>query len=152
MNCFFRSLSVMQLAAVLLLMAGCSSGEFSTAQATGRVVCEGKPVEGAMVYFEPIKGSGANALAGKQGFSYTDAEGKFVISTYEPGGQDGAVIGKHRVRVGKGTAKCNCSMNEEVDLMEVEVKADAKNEFELVLKKATAQDRAREKANKDDED
>jgi hypothetical protein len=130
-----------------MLMSGCSSGDLPTAQVTGRVVCEGKGVEGAMVYFEPLPGSGTNAMAGKQGFSYTDAEGKFVISTYEPGGQDGAVIGKHRVRVGKGKAKCNCSMNDEEDLMQVEVKADGKNEFELVLKKATTADKARDKAN-----
>jgi hypothetical protein len=141
----------------LIVTIGCGSGgSFSTAQATGRVVCEGKGVEGAMVYFEPIKGSGKGSgkdgMVGKQGFSYTDAEGKFVISTYEPGGQDGAVIGKHRVRVGKGKSKCNCSMNDEEDLMEVEVKADVKNEFELVLKKATMADKAREKANKEDED
>lgn len=138
---------------IFVAFAGCGGNGFPTAQVTGRVVCEGKPVEGAMVYFEPIKGSGTNGLAGKQGFSYTDAEGKYVISTYEPGGQDGAVIGKHRVRVGKGKAKCNCAMNEEVDLMEVEVKADGKNEFELVLRKATAQEVARDKSKKgDDED
>lgn len=152
MNRWFRILWVMQIAAILMSMAGCGGGNRSTAQTTGRVVCEGKGVEGAMVYFEPIKVSEKDALVGKQGFSYTDAEGKFVISTYDPGGQDGAVIGKHRVRVGKGKAKCNCSMNDEEDLMEVEVKADGKNEFELVLKKATAQDKARDKANKDDED
>ena len=136
-----------------IALSGCGGNGFPTAQVTGRVVCEGKAVEGAMVYFEPLKGSGTNGLSGKQGFSYTDADGKFVISTYEPGGQDGAVIGKHRVRVGKGKAKCNCSMNEEVDLMEVEVKADGKNEFELVLRKATAQEVARDKSKKgDDED
>jgi hypothetical protein len=138
---------------IFIAFAGCGGSGFPTAQVSGRVVCEGKPVEGAMVYFEPLKGSGTNALAGKQGFSYTDADGKFVISTYEPGGQDGAVIGKHRVRVGKGKAKCNCAMNAEVDLMEVEVKADGKNEFELVLRKATAQEVARDKNKKsDDED
>jgi hypothetical protein len=150
MNHVVRSLCVMLIASELLLMTGCSSGDFPTAQVTGRVVCEGKGVEGAMVYFEPIKGSsGKDAMAGKQGFSFTDAEGKYVISTYEPGGQDGAVIGKHRVRVGKGKSNCNCSMNDEQDLMEVEVKADGKNEFELVLKKATATDKAREKAGPD---
>lgn len=136
---------------LLLAISGCGRSDFQTAQVTGRVVCEGKPVADAMVYFEPL-GSGSNALAGKQGFSYTDAEGKFEISTYEPGGKDGAVIGKHRVRVGKGKAQCNCAMNSEEDLMEVEVKADGKNEFELVLRKANAQDKALEKANKEDED
>ena len=136
----------------LACLVGCSSGDFPTAQVTGRVLCEGQPVEGAMVYFEPIKSDSSNAMTGKQGFSYTDAEGKFNISTYDPGGQDGAVIGRHRVRVGRGKAKCKCAMNDEVDLMEVEVKKDGKNEFELVLKKANAQDLARERANRDEGD
>ncbi len=36
-------------------------------------------------------------------------------------------------------------MNDEMTLMEVEIKADGNNEFEIVLPKATAQDAARAK-------
>ena len=144
-------------AALCTMLFGCGgSGEFNTALTTGVVLCDGKPVEGAMVYFEPLpsgSGSSSNALSGKQGFSYTDAEGKFSISTYRPGKGDGAVVGKHRVRVGKGEAKCDCAMNEEVDLMQVEVKAGEKNDFKLELKKATAAEkRAAARNQVDDED
>jgi hypothetical protein len=123
------------------LCIGCSKGDFPTAKVEGLVLCEGKPVAAAAVYFEPLKSTGQDSsiIVGKQGFAFTDAEGKFQISTYFPGQNDGAVVGKHRVRVGRGDAKCNCSMNEEIDLMQVEVKAGEVNKFELVLKPANAQ-------------
>lgn len=119
---------------------GCSAGDFPTAKVEGVLLCEGKPVQGAAVYFEPIQSEGADssAIVGKQGFSFTDAEGKFQISTYQPGQNDGAVIGKHRVRVGQGDAKCECSLNSEKDVMQVEVKSGEVNRFELKLEKATA--------------
>lgn len=121
---------------------GCGGGAFPTAPVSGTVVCEGKPVASAAVYFEPIESATATgAIVGKQGFAFTDSEGKFVISTYTPNGGDGAVVGKHRVRVGKGDSKCDCYMNEEVDLMQVEVKDGEDNVFELVLNKKTRNDR-----------
>ena len=121
-------------------MNGCSSGDFPTAKVEGVVLCDGKPVQGAAVYFEPLQAEGtdSSAIVGKQGFAFTDAEGKFQISTYFPGQNDGAVIGKHRVRVGKGDAKCDCSLNSEKDLMQVEVKKGEANRFELFLEKASA--------------
>jgi len=133
------------------LVVGCGPSGFPTAKTIGVVKCQGQPVAGAMVYFEPIS-TGDKALVGKQGFSFTDAEGKFDISTYTPNGKDGAVIGKHRVRVGRGDAKCNCAMNEEVDLMQVEVKAGVTNEFNLDLKVATQADKQREAMMTDDEE
>ncbi|WP_148080561.1 DUF4198 domain-containing protein [Roseimaritima ulvae] len=138
----------------ILLAAGCGNGAaFPTAQVSGQVLCEGQPVSGAMVYFEPLRsGDQASAMVGKQGFAFTDSEGRYVISTYAPGEGDGAVVGKHRVRVGRGDAECDCSMNEEVDLMQVEVKADTDNTFELVLKKASSRERMMAQRNQDLED
>lgn len=135
-------------ALLLSAIAGCGSDGFATAPTSGRVVCEGIPVANAMVYFEPLPsgaGGNNNAIVGKQGFSFTDSEGKFVISTYDPGRGDGAVIGRHRVRVGRGDAKCDCVTNDERTLIEVDIKPDVNNEFEIVLPKATAQDRVLEK-------
>jgi hypothetical protein len=95
-----------------------------------------------MVFFEPIKDANAEeALIGKQGFSLTDNEGRFTITTYEP--NDGAVVGKHRVRVGGPEARCECSLNEERDVTQVEVKAGEKNDFKLELPPITAEDRKR---------
>ena len=62
------------------------------------------------------------------------------------GDGDGAVIGRHRVRVGPPSSeafpgyKCACVLNSEVDVMEVEVKKGEKNHFELVLKKKTGRE------------
>ena len=50
-----------------------------------------------MVFFEPLQ-EGKSALVGKQGIAFAEEDGTFVISTYGTG--DGAVVGKHRVRVG----------------------------------------------------
>ena len=145
----FRYTNIFFLVLFAAACVGCGGGgDFATAEATGVVMCNGVPVEGAMVYFEPIK-QGDQALVGKQGFSWTDAQGRFAISTYDPGGEDGAVIGKHRVRVGKGESNCDCQTNEEVDLMQVEVKAGEKNEFQLDLPKKTGRERP---APSDDED
>jgi len=127
--------------------AGCGSGDFPVAKVTGKVLCEGQPVAGCAVYFEPLRtgGTDSSAIVGKPGFAFTKPDGTFTISTSEVGAEDGAVVGMHRVRVGRGEAKCNCSMNDEKTLIEVEVKADGNNDFEIVLPARTAQDAQREK-------
>lgn len=132
------------------LVTGCSQGDFATAKVSGVVTCEGTPVAKAMVYFEPLgAGQQTGATVGKQGFSFTDDSGRYVLSTY--GNQDGAVVGKHRVRVGGPEAKCNCSLNEENTLMEVEVKAGEANVFDIALPPATPADRARAAMNSEDD-
>ncbi len=128
----------------LLLTAGCGpGGDFPVSRTTGRVLCEGQPVPHVMVFFEPLQ-EGKSALVGKQGFAFADEQGNFAISTYGSG--DGAVVGKHRVRVGPPDGeehpgfRCACVLNSEVDVAHVEVKAGEDNEFELVLKKRTRSD------------
>jgi hypothetical protein len=136
-------LPVALIAALSLLIGGCNfGGEFPTAPTRGRVVCEGQPVPHVMVFFEPVE-TGKSALVGKSGFAIAKEDGTFVISTYGTG--DGAVVGHHRVRVGLPhredfpNFKCECYLNSEVDLTEVDVKK-GQNEFELVLKKKTGRE------------
>jgi hypothetical protein len=119
----------------LALFAGCGDGrtKFDTATTTGTVTCDGKPVAGAMVFFEPLQ-AGESAVAGKSGVGVTDENGVYTVSTY--GTKDGAVIGKHRVRVGGGEGggfECDCETNSEKDLMQVEVQADVDNTFDISL-------------------
>ena len=108
------------------------------------VVCQGQPVPHARVFFEPLE-TGESAIVWKQGFAVAAAYGTFVLSTYEP--NDGAVVGKHRVRVDRPHAEdypkftCPCVLNSEVDVMEVVVKADTVNEFEVVLKQKTGREK-----------
>jgi hypothetical protein len=124
-------------------LSGCGGGgDFDTAKVTGRVVCEGQPVGNVLVYFEPLT-QGENALVGKQGIGRAGADGTFQVSTY--GTNDGAVVGKHRVRVGwmqgQADGSCPCVVDSETDVMEVEVVAGESNEIEVVLPKKTGRER-----------
>ena len=126
--------------ASLAFAGGCGDGrdKFNVAKTTGTVVCQGKPVPFVTIYFEPLQKDEKAIEAGKQGIAYADESGKFVVSTYDQ--NDGAVVGKHRVRVGRPLGenakgfKCECGLDEEVDLMEAEIVAGKENVFELKLK------------------
>ncbi len=136
---------------VVAVITGCSGGDFPTAKVSGMVTCEGTPVANAMVFFEPLRtNANGTAVVGKQGFGFTDEAGKYVLATYGKG--DGAVVGKHRVRVGGPEAKCNCSLNEERTLMEVEVKEGENNAFDITLPPATREDAIRARMNREEED
>jgi hypothetical protein len=149
-----RKVSVVAL--LFFMLAGCSGvKQYPLADVTGTVTCEGKPVAKAIVYFEPIP-TDSTAEIGKQGFALTDENGKFTISTY--GENDGAVVGKHLVRVGpsESTPKCDCALLPDEPLQEVVVQSGSANDFPLTLKKADAADRKREqqlqKSEEDEED
>jgi hypothetical protein len=127
---------------LLVVAVGCSgSGQFPIAKTTGTVKCDGEPVPNAIVYFEPIT-TGDSAFVGQQGFGLTDANGSFQISTY--GTNDGAVVGKHFVRVGNSETSppCNCSLNAINVLQEVEIKSTEPHSFDLVLKKKGRNEKA----------
>lgn len=144
------TLSLALLALTPLL--GCQKSEFPTANVTGVVMCEGQPVVNAIVFFQPVP-RGEIVRVGKQGFSYTDAQGRFRIGTYDT--DDGAVVGKHSVRVAAGPAgtKCDCVLGDEVHVMDFEVKADVENDVQVVLKKKSAQQaRMPQPPGPDDED
>jgi hypothetical protein len=142
MHMAFRRLCLLTASTLVL---GCGGGgEFPVAYTSGQVLCEGKPVPHVIVFFEPLSQS-KSALVGKQGIGHADGDGKFVISTY--GNQDGAVIGKHRVRVAPPRDvppdfRCDCVLNPELDIMQVDVKKGDENEFEVVLPKKTGNEPA----------
>lgn len=136
----------------LMPLLGCQKSEFPTADVTGVVMCEGQPVANAIVFFQPVP-NGETVRVGKQGFSYTDAQGRFRIGTYDT--DDGAVVGKHSVRVASGPAgtKCDCVLGDEVHVMDFEVKADQTHDVQVVLKKKSAQQaRMPQPPGPDDED
>jgi hypothetical protein len=144
----FRSscLLPLLLMAVSSLLTGCGDGrtKMGLAPVEGTVICEGQPVPYATIYFEPLK-QGKTENVGKQGIGYADDNGHFTISTYDR--NDGAVVAKHRVRVGPALGEnprvaCDCVLNEEIDAMEAEVIAGKTNMFEIKLRKATAKEKA----------
>ena len=78
---------------ILTVFLGCSKKEQpKTYAVTGRVTLEGAPLADATVMFQPVEG-------GSFGYGVSDADGLFVISTFEVG--DGAIPGEHQVVVTK---------------------------------------------------
>jgi hypothetical protein len=86
-------------AALLLIaisgLAGCGSGKKSlgTVPVTGRVTYQGKPVDKAVVAFDPQESQRPVATG------ITDSNGRFQLGTLAPG--DGAVPGEYAVLISK---------------------------------------------------
>jgi hypothetical protein len=78
-------------------ISGCGQGANNPTvyPVTGTVIYKGQPVADAIVAFQGEEGT-------KLATGRTDAEGRFELTTYEPG--DGAVPGKHHASVTKITA------------------------------------------------
>jgi hypothetical protein len=126
--------------ALLIGASGCGSesGDYPVAAVTGKVLCDGKPVAKALVYFQPMKPTTAakdsSSLLGKMGIGLTAEDGTYKISTY--GDADGAVLGMHRVRVVRPENpdfKCSCEINSNKTHLEVTVNEGQKNEFDIQL-------------------
>lgn len=126
-----------------LTLVGCGDGleKFSTTGVTGQVLCEGKPVPGAYVSFGPMSAT-KSMNAGKQAVGTAAQDGTFVLSTY--GKEDGAVVGKHRIRVSSPHPEdfpdftCNCETDGNKVLKEVDVTAGGENRFTIELPLKTA--------------
>ena len=83
------------LGAAVLALAGCSGGP-QFASVSGVVTVDGQPYAKAVVSFQPV-GTTANPTPGRGSSAYTDANGRFVLAC--DGEKDGAVVGKHLVRI-----------------------------------------------------
>lgn len=83
-------------AGLLVALAGCSGGGPKFAPVSGVVLLDGTPYPNAVVSFQPI-GTKDNPNPGRGSSAYTDATGRFVLQGAD--GEDGAVVGKHRVRI-----------------------------------------------------
>lgn len=121
---------------VLPELLGCSSDYPETVRVSGAIIYDGTAVEGARVNFLPARGRPATAG--------TDAEGKYILTTFESG--DGALPGSHTVTVTKiGPVNLNDPYFRPEELLplryasadtsplKVEVKSGEKNEFEFRL-------------------
>lgn len=141
------------LAVCLAAVSGCGGIEkFDTAPTKGVVMCNGKPVAGAIVFFEPLK-TADSGLVGKSAVAVTDANGEFVLTTYDDG--DGAVVARHRVRVGAPEVsgwECDCQTNSEFDLMEVDITVDGDNNYTIELPKKNRRTRSLDDDPDEDED
>ncbi|HVL15492.1 MAG TPA: hypothetical protein VM529_23180 [Gemmata sp.] len=80
---------------LLAALAGCS-GPANFAPVSGVVTLDGKPYPNAVVSFQPL-GTPDNPNPGRGSSAYTDENGRFVLKGEKDA--DGALIGKHRVRI-----------------------------------------------------
>ena len=72
------------------LLAGCGgAGGLDTAQVSGTVTFDGKPLAQGTVSFTPEKGRGATGQIA--------SDGSYTLTTYKKG--DGAVVGRHQVAI-----------------------------------------------------
>jgi len=86
-----------RLTGLLLLvcsMAGCG-GKYTPVPVSGVVTLDGKPVEGATVYFYPV----GDEREGRPATGNTDKNGEYRLSTMKPG--DGALRREYRIVVHK---------------------------------------------------
>ena len=72
-----------------IVCGGCGSDRLPTAPVEGKVLYQGKPLEFGSVIFQPDVGLPARGTIA--------SDGTFRLSTH--GNGDGAVIGRHRVRI-----------------------------------------------------
>lgn len=80
-------------------LAGCGGDDYKmeTAQVSGVLTCQGKPVPNAMISFNPQSKEGSGAESGKSATGTTDEQGKYTLTTYDL--NDGALVGTHTVTV-----------------------------------------------------
>ena len=83
------------LALALPIFVGCDRGP-KYVPVSGVIKLNGKPYGEAVVSFQPIATQG-NDSPGSGSTSFTDATGRYTLKSAD--GHDGAVIGKHRVRI-----------------------------------------------------
>jgi hypothetical protein len=89
------AVGLVSLCAVVTL-AGCGGESFQTAELTGRVTLEGKPLAGVVVQFEPRNLNSKKLMPSAYGI--TDADGRY--RAFRTGKKKfGAVVGVSQVRV-----------------------------------------------------
>jgi hypothetical protein len=83
------------LASIALFTAGCSGG--GAAPVSGKITFDNKPLEGAVVTFQPLHGEGS-ADPGSGSYGKTGPDGSYTLRLVQ-GDTPGAMVGKHRVEI-----------------------------------------------------
>ncbi|RMG00853.1 MAG: hypothetical protein D6741_06100 [Planctomycetota bacterium] len=82
------------LVAALVSIVGCGGPKMASVE--GTVTCNGQPVKGVIVVFNPVPSDGETAVT-RPSMGVTDDAGHYVLSTEREG--DGAAVGKHKVSI-----------------------------------------------------
>ncbi len=132
-----RALAFFTLSLLCCGLVGCGkSNDFSVTKITGVVLCEGQPIANVKVSFFPVEVDKNQPIVGKSGQGQTQADGTFSISTYKPG--DGAVLGKHDVRVAalkKTAPDCPADLSATGTVTTVDVVKGGENHFTINVPK-----------------
>lgn len=78
-----------------ITLSGCSGKGYEIVKTSGTVKLNGKPLPNAHLTFQPMVKEGG--LAGPFSTGVTDANGVFTLKSIK--GDDGAVVGKHKVLI-----------------------------------------------------
>jgi hypothetical protein len=113
---------------MLVALAGCGRPAYPVAPVSGKVTCRGQPIRNASITFSPL-GAANDPLPGKAADGAINDQGEFVLSTFK--NQDGAIIGKHRVRISFNEANPKIACQLPTDLV-LEVKENG-NTFAIEL-------------------
>lgn len=90
-----RRMQLLPLVGVAAVMVGCG-GSSKYAKVSGVVTLDGRPYKNAIVSFQPMASKG-NPNPGRGSAGLTDENGRFTLRSDD--GYNGAVIGKHRIRI-----------------------------------------------------
>src|SRR5262245_26961324 len=87
-----RSVALLLLALLAELCASCSANRVRLHPVRGQVLYKNRPVERALVVFHPV---GELPAGVQKAIAYTDAEGRFRLTTDKPG--DGVPAGEYLI-------------------------------------------------------
>jgi hypothetical protein len=81
---------------VSLALGGCGGHDYPIAPVEGTITLDGEPLADAQVGFEPVRKE-KQTTAGFGSYGQTDAQGHYRLESVH--GDDGAVVGEHRVSI-----------------------------------------------------
>lgn len=87
----------LRLGLALVALCGCNSSEYDLVPVSGTVTLNDEPLEGARVAFAPTSTGEDGYTAGPSSFGATGPDGRYSLQTRE--GDDGAVVGPHRITI-----------------------------------------------------
>ncbi len=130
---------------LVLTFVGCGGGgdQLPTAQVSGKVTFDGKPVTGGTLTFLP-QASAGNPTPGKPASGTIQSDGTYELGTYDT--DDGAVIGRHTISFSApapesssndgGHGEASASMYERLKPMKTEVEVESgSNTIDIELTK-----------------
>jgi hypothetical protein len=84
----------------LLALVLCGCGESARyVPVSGTVYLDDQPLANAMVTFQPMAPEGQIETAGVGSYAMTDQNGRYTLKVASEQPRDGALVGKHRVRI-----------------------------------------------------